>query len=128
MRQYPRVAEAAGDALKIRFRRHRLALLTIALSLAALTAAAAHVALVRLDYGIWTWTPGEDTPSIPFHGRHYLRGHQYPALPVGVERLADGPVSSGIYSQPPILGYAPTGLYVRYPDGRVIGYALSGGP
>lgn len=123
------MTEAASDVLTIRHRRIRwLALLAITLSLAALTATAAHLALVRLNYGIWTWTPGEDTPSIPFHGRHYLRGSQYPALPAGVERLADGPASSGIYSQPPVPGYAPTGLDLRYPDGHVTGYALSGGP
>jgi hypothetical protein len=104
-----------------------MALLAIMLGLAALTAAAGHLALVRLNYGSWSWTPGEDTPRIPFHGRDYLRGRPYPALPAGVERLADGPAGSGIYSQPPIPGYAPTGVYLRYPDGHVIGYALSGG-
>ena len=103
-------------------------LLAITLGLAALTAAAAHLALVRLHYGIWTWTPGEDTPRIPFHGRDYLRGRPHPALPADVERLADGPAGSGIYSQPLIPGSTTTGVYLRYPDGRVVGYALSGGP
>lgn len=105
-----------------------MALLAITLGLAALTAAAAHLALVRLHYGTWAWTPGEDTPRIPFHGREYLRGRPYPALPAGVERLADEPAGVGIYSQPLISGYAPTAVYLRYPDGHVIGYALSGGP
>jgi hypothetical protein len=123
------VTEAARDAPADRHRRRRwLAPLAIALGLATLTAAAAQVALVRLNYGIWSWTPGEDTPRIPFQGREYLRGRPYSALPASVERLADGPAGSGIYSQPPVPGYAPTGVYLRYPDGHVIGYALSGGP
>jgi hypothetical protein len=105
-----------------------LALLAITLCLAGLTTAAGHLAQVRLTYGIWAWTPGEDTPRIPFHGRDYLRGRPYPALPAGVERLADGPAGSGIYSQPFIPGSAPTGVYLPYRDGHLIGYALSGGP
>lgn len=123
------VTETARDAPAGRHHPRRwLALLAITLGLATLTAAAAHLALVRLNYGLWTWSPGVDTPRIPFHGRDYLPGHSYPALPADVQRLADGPGGSTIYSQPPIPGYAPTGLYLRYPDGHVIGYALSGGP
>ncbi len=76
-------------------------------------------------YAIWSWTPGEDVPRIPFHGRGCLRGRRYPALPASIEWLADGPAGSGIYSQPPIAGYAPSGVCLRYPDGHVIGYALS---
>ena len=124
-----RATETARKAPTVRRRRHRLlALLAVTLGLATLTAAAGHLAPVSLRYGIWTWTPGEDAPRMPFHGREYLRGRPYPALPADVQRLADGPGGSGIYSQPPITGYAPTDVYLRYPDGHAIGYALSGGP
>ena len=103
-------------------------LLALWVGFAALAGIGAHLALVRLHYGVWAWTPGQDTPSISFHSRTYLRGREYPALPAGVERLADGPAGSGLYSLPPIPGSAPAGLFVRYPDGHITGYAISGGP
>ena len=59
--------------------------------------------------------PGQDTPSISFHSRTYLRGREYPALPAGVERLADGPAGSGLYSLPPIPGSAPAGVSFATP-------------
>jgi hypothetical protein len=98
------------------------------LCVAVAAAISVHLALVRLHYGVWAWTPGQRTPSISFEGRRYLRGGDYPALPAEVVRLADGPAGSGIYSVPPIPGAALTGLFVRYPDGHITGYALSGGP
>ena len=89
-----------------------------------------HVLNVHRGYGVWAWSPPARTASIEYHGRHYLR-----TVP-GTERdLADcvrvgtAPGDGQIFTRPTTLaGTASVALYIRYPDGSILVYALSGGP
>jgi hypothetical protein len=105
----------------------------VALTLAAvvglvLVAAGFRLVTVRQGYGRWAWSPGEGTPRLPFAGRTYLRGDDQPDLPPDVARLGAGPAGSTVFGPAPIPGAALTAVFVRFGDGRVIAYALSGGP
>jgi hypothetical protein len=87
---------------------------------------AAHV---RQAYGTWALWPGAHTPRLPFHGRDYLRANTSSVIPVDATvSLGAAPGNGEIFSRPPITGASPTVLFVRYPDGTVTVYALSGGP
>ena len=88
-----------------------------------------HLLQVHRHYGVWSWSPPPRTPSIEFAGRRYLRGRTgTPNDLTGCVRLGTAPGGGEIYSLPPPPGAASTGVWVRYPDGTILGYALSGGP
>jgi hypothetical protein len=90
--------------------------------------AAVQAERVHHRYGTWALRPGGHTPAIPFHGRDYDRGARLQSLPVDVEKIGSAPGNGEVFSAPPLPGISPTVLYVRYPDGSVFDYALSGGP
>lgn len=94
----------------------------------ALTACAIQAVRVREAYGDWGLWPGAHSPRIHFHGRNYLRDDGATPVPAGAVVLGTAPGSGTVLSSPPIAGYAPTVLYVRYPDRTVTVYVLSGGP
>jgi hypothetical protein len=83
---------------------------------------------VHHAYGAWGLRPGAQTPRIPFHGRDYLRDNGMGAVPANAVVVGTAPGNGVILSPPPISDYAPTVLFVRYPDGVVTAYELSGGP
>jgi hypothetical protein len=99
-----------------------------ALALLMLVACVLRAGYVRQAYGAWGLWPGQGTPRIPFHGRTYLRANGTLALPDGAVVLGSAPGRGRILSSPPIADYAPTVLFIRYPDGAVTVYTLSGGP
>jgi hypothetical protein len=98
------------------------------LAVLVLLAFAIQVVHVRHSYGTWGIWPGARTPRIPFDGRDYLRANDVGAVPQGAVVLGTAPGNGTILSLPPIADYVPTAFYVRYPDGTVTAYALSGGP
>ena len=110
------------------WRRRRWALALAVLGGLVLVAAGLRLVTVRQGYGQWAWSPGEGTPRLPFGGRTYLRGNDQPALPPDVAKLGPGPAGSTVFGPAAIPGVALTAVLVRFPDGRVISYALSGGP
>jgi hypothetical protein len=83
---------------------------------------------VHDPYGAWALSPGAHTPVNPFGGRNYDRGDRQQGLPADIEHIGTAPSDGEVFSTPPIPGVPPTVLYVRYPDGTVFDYALSGGP
>lgn len=109
-------------------RRRRWALALAVVGGLVLVAAMFRLVTVRQGYGQWAWSPGEGTPRIPFGGRTYLRGNDQAILPTNVARLGAGPAGGTIFGPAPIPGAALTAVFVRFPDSRVIAYALSGGP
>jgi len=107
----------------------RRAVLATVLALAVLSAAVAvRLIQVRHDYGVVTVAPGARTSLLAFGGRTYLRGTDADAVPAGAVQLGTAPGGGAVFSAPPIPGASPTVLFVRYPDGGVASYALSGGP
>lgn len=90
--------------------------------------AGGHVASVHTRYGVWAWTPGAATPRLPFDGRTYLRGRPVSGLAAGAVRVGEGPDGAALFAMPAPAGAAATGLWARYPDGRIVSYTLSGGP
>ena len=94
----------------------------------AVIVAAVQMERVHHRYGTWALRPGPHTPVIPFHGRNYDRAFRMASLPADVEEIGSAPSNGEIFSAPPIPGLPPTVLYVRYSDGTVFDYSLSGGP
>jgi hypothetical protein len=88
---------------------------------------ATRLVLVHHDYDVWALAPGARTPTLPFHGRLYLLGEPG-SVPDGAVPLGSAPGGGRILSLPPVPGADPTVLFVRYPDGTVASYVLSGGP
>lgn len=90
--------------------------------------AARHVWQIRHDYGVLSWSPSGPTPQIPFHDRTYLLGTSAEAaVPAGAELLGSIAGGGKVYGVT-MPCCAPTVVFVRYPDGAVASYALSGGP
>ncbi len=94
----------------------------------ALIAGAIQAVRVHDVYGGWGLWPGANSPRIPFHGRDYVRDDGASPVPAGAVVLGSAPGNGTILSSPPDAGYARTVLYVRYPNGTVTVYVLSGGP
>jgi hypothetical protein len=90
--------------------------------------AVGHVWRIRHDYGVVAWTPSGPTPQIPFLGRTYLLGTATEAaVPAGAELLGSIAGGGKVYGHK-MPCCVPTVVFVRYPDGTVTSYALSGGP
>jgi hypothetical protein len=104
--------------------------LIVAALLIGLTIAAVRVAEVHRQYNVWSWSPGAATPTFPFGGRTYIRGSAVSPndVPASFVILGTAPGNGQIFGPTPVNGQTPTSILIRYPDGRVIGYALSGGP
>lgn len=111
-------------------RRGALGALLVMLALVvAFTIAAAQAERVHQRYGTWALWPGTHPPVIPFHGRDYGRDGPMHSLPSGVEQVGSAPSNGDVFSAPSLFpGETPTVLYIRYPDGTVFAYSLSGGP
>ncbi len=109
-------------------RRVWLRWLVVLLVLAGIVPSVVHLVVVHGQYGVWGWSLHTPTPRIPFHGRRYMRGTDEISLTQGFVRL--GTVTGGgqVFGPSVTYGQTPTGLEVRYPDGRIVAYALSGGP
>jgi hypothetical protein len=111
--------------------RARSRLIVIGLALLVMVAggfAALHVWHIRHDYGVVAWTPTGPTPRIPFQGRTYLLGTSTEAaVPAGAELLGSIAGGGKVYGNRMDCCVATT-VFVRYPDGTIASYALSGGP
>ncbi len=83
---------------------------------------------VHGQYGVWSWSADTPTPRIPFHGRRYLRGDGPTSLTQGFVRLGALTGGGQVFGPSYTSGQTPTLLEVRYPDGRIVAYGLSGGP
>lgn len=101
--------------------------LAVLIVLGGLLSAGAHLRDVHSRYGVWAWSPGRATPQVVFRGRDYLRGNTVPSLIAGFVPSGAAP-GGGEFFAPVGHGLATTVLQIRYPDGTVVGYALSGGP
>jgi len=110
-------------------RRAVVGALIVALALVVgLALAAVQAKRVHDRYGSWALSPGAHTPMISFQGRSYDRGDRLHNLPADVEEIGSAPGGGEIFGAPPISGIPATVLYVRYRDGSLFDYALSGGP
>jgi hypothetical protein len=90
--------------------------------------AALHMLQIRHDYGVLAWSPSGPTPQIPFLDRTYLRGAgSEAAVPAGAELLGSIAGGGKVFGNR-LDCCVPTVVFVRYPDGTVVSYALSGGP
>jgi hypothetical protein len=107
-------------------RTYRFAIGVVAVVLVT-TAAVGQLERVHHDYHVWALWPGPSTPTLPFRGRTYLRGDNVTTVPGNSVRLGAAPSDGEVYSAPPVPGADPAVLFVRYPDGTVTAYALSGG-
>gem|GEM_PF-5686979 len=87
------------------------------------------MAQVYRSYGVVSWSPGAGPPKIKYGGRTYLRGGVVAARDMtGYVSLGSAPGGGDILVPPAATGTTPTVLWIRYPDGTVVDYALSGGP
>ena len=107
----------------------RLVLVGVALlAIAGGGLAAWHVWRIHHDYGVVTWSPSGPTPQIPFLDRTYLLGTSAEAaVPAGAELLGSIDGGGKVYGNK-MPCCVPTVVFVRYPDGVVASYGLSGGP
>lgn len=110
----------------VRFRSY--AWVAVLVALVGLSAAGSHVRTVHHDYSVWAWTPGRATPRMPFAGRLYVRGTVVNSLPPDLIRRGHSPAGGQIFGPPAAAGHTATALWVRYPDGTIWTYGLSGGP
>ncbi len=83
-----------------------------------------HVHDVSWEY---RWSPSAAPPRIAFQGRHYLRAGSERSLPPGEVPLGRTIGGGVIYGPPGPHEYALIGVEVLA-NGKVTGYALSGGP
>jgi hypothetical protein len=113
-----------------RLRRSAIAVLALCCCLTvAGFAAGMHLLNVHRFYGVWAWTPPAKTASIGFHGRRYLRGGAGTSDDLaGCVLVGTAPGHGAVFTWPAPAGASTTGVWVRYPDGTILGYALSGGP
>jgi hypothetical protein len=101
----------------------------LVLLLAGIVAVGGRLAFIRYEYGVWSWAVGEGPPTFGYGGRDYLRASERAAPRPGFVRLAATRGGGGqLFGAPIDPGLTPTVLDLRYPDGRVVEYTLSGGP
>ena len=84
---------------------------------------------VHRHYDAWALWPAAKTSQIEFSGRTYLRGdHGSPTDLAGFARIGDAPGDGQVFGPLPQPGKTVTLLWIRYPDGEIVAYGLSGGP
>jgi hypothetical protein len=79
-------------------------------------------------YGVYTLSPGRDTPRLKLAGRDYARGQVVREIPAFYVALGTSPGGGTIYGYDTDGGLVPPTIVVAYPDGHLRQYALQGGP
>ncbi len=101
--------------------------LVLALAVAAVLLAGAHLLDQHRHYGSWSWSTASPTSLLPFQDREYTRGPAQPQVFAGMLRVGTTWDGLAIFGPPPGPKIA-TELFVQVNPDEYVPYVLVGGP